>query len=44
VVCERRSGVTGRPAARGGNGDDIAALAVWAVPAGLVGARLYHVK
>jgi prolipoprotein diacylglyceryltransferase len=30
--------------ARGGNGDDIAALAVWAVPAGLVGARLYHVK
>jgi prolipoprotein diacylglyceryl transferase len=32
-----------RWAARGGNGDDIAALAVWAVPAGLVGARLYHV-
>jgi prolipoprotein diacylglyceryltransferase len=25
-----------RWAARGGNGDDIAALAVWAVPAGLV--------
>jgi prolipoprotein diacylglyceryl transferase len=32
-----------RWAARGGSGDDIAALAVWAVPAGLVGARLYHV-
>jgi prolipoprotein diacylglyceryltransferase len=30
-----------RCAARGGNGDDIAALAVWAVPAGLVGARQY---
>jgi phosphatidylglycerol---prolipoprotein diacylglyceryl transferase len=29
--------------ASGGNGDDIAALALWAVPAGLVGARLYHV-
>jgi prolipoprotein diacylglyceryl transferase len=29
--------------ARGGNGDDITALAVWAVPAGLVGARIYHV-
>ena len=32
-----------RWAARGGNGDDIAALAVWAVAAGLVGARLDHV-
>ena len=29
--------------ARGGNPDDITAIAVWAVPAGLVGARLYHV-
>jgi prolipoprotein diacylglyceryl transferase len=32
-----------RWAARGGDVDDIAAVAVWAVPAGLVGARLYHV-
>ncbi len=29
--------------ARGGNPDDIYAIAIWAVPAGLVGARLYHV-
>lgn len=29
--------------ARGGDGEDIAAIATWAVPAGLVGARLYHV-
>lgn len=29
--------------ARGGNAEDITAIAVWAVPAGLVGARLYHV-
>jgi prolipoprotein diacylglyceryl transferase len=29
--------------ARGGNADDITGLAMWAVPAGLVGARLYHV-
>jgi prolipoprotein diacylglyceryl transferase len=29
--------------ARGGHPDDIGAIAVWAVPAGLVGARLYHV-
>ncbi len=29
--------------ARGGDAADIASLAVWAVPAGLVGARLYHV-
>lgn len=29
--------------ARGGNPEDITAIAVWAVPAGLVGARLYHV-
>ncbi len=28
---------------RGGGPDDISAAAVWAVPAGLVGARLYHV-
>jgi prolipoprotein diacylglyceryl transferase len=32
-----------RWAARGGDVDDIAAVAVWAVPVGLVGARLYHV-
>ncbi len=29
--------------ARGGDPDDIGTLAIWAVPAGLVGARLYHV-
>jgi len=28
---------------RGGNPDDIGALAIWAVPAGVIGARLYHV-
>ena len=28
---------------RGGDPDDITAIAMWAVPAGLVGARLYHV-
>jgi prolipoprotein diacylglyceryl transferase len=28
---------------KGGNDEDIAALAIWAVPAGLIGARLYHV-
>jgi prolipoprotein diacylglyceryl transferase len=32
-----------RWAARGGDPDDISALAVWAVLAGLAGARLYHV-
>jgi prolipoprotein diacylglyceryl transferase len=32
-----------RWAARGGDPADISAIAVWAVPAGLVGARLYHV-
>ena len=32
-----------RWAARGGDPNDITALAMWAVPAGLVGARLYHV-
>lgn len=32
-----------RWAARGGNPDDIVTLALWAVPAGLIGARLYHV-
>jgi prolipoprotein diacylglyceryl transferase len=31
-----------RWAARGGNPDDLYAIAFWAVPAGLVGARLYH--
>ena len=29
--------------ARGGHEDDITAIAMWAVPAGVVGARLYHV-
>jgi prolipoprotein diacylglyceryl transferase len=29
--------------ARGGNPDDIAAIALWAVPAGIIGARIYHV-
>ncbi|MCQ3815212.1 MAG: prolipoprotein diacylglyceryl transferase [Acidimicrobiia bacterium] len=29
--------------ARGGDRDDITALAMWCVPAGLVGARIYHV-
>ncbi|MCU1379450.1 MAG: Prolipoprotein diacylglyceryl transferase [Acidimicrobiales bacterium] len=28
---------------RGGNPEDLTAVATWAVPAGLVGARLYHV-
>jgi prolipoprotein diacylglyceryl transferase len=28
--------------ARGGNPDDIYAIAIWGVPAGLIGARLYH--
>jgi len=32
-----------RWAERGGNPDDISGIALWAVPAGLVGARLYHV-
>jgi prolipoprotein diacylglyceryl transferase len=29
--------------ARGGNPDDISAIALWAVPAGVIGARMYHV-
>jgi len=29
--------------ARGGDPDDISAVAMWAVPAGLVGSRIYHV-
>jgi prolipoprotein diacylglyceryl transferase len=29
--------------ARGGDRDDIARLAMWAVPAGLIGSRIYHV-
>lgn len=29
--------------ARGGDPDDITAIATWAVPAGLIGARVYHV-
>jgi len=32
-----------RWAARGGNPEDMSSIAMWAVPAGLVGARLYHV-
>ncbi|MGN6694505.1 MAG: prolipoprotein diacylglyceryl transferase [Aquihabitans sp.] len=28
---------------RGGNPDDIGTIALWAVPAGVIGARLYHV-
>jgi prolipoprotein diacylglyceryl transferase len=32
-----------RWAAKGGDPDEIVAIAMWAVPAGLVGARLYHV-
>jgi prolipoprotein diacylglyceryl transferase len=32
-----------RWAARGGDPDDISSLAMWAVAAGLIGARLYHV-
>ena len=32
-----------RWAARGGDPDDITALDLWAVPAGLVGVRVYHV-
>lgn len=28
---------------RGGNADDITTIAMWAVPAGLVGSRIYHV-
>ncbi|MYU50484.1 MULTISPECIES: prolipoprotein diacylglyceryl transferase [Streptomyces] len=36
--------LTGRRwAARGGNREDIADIAVWAVPFGLLGGRLYHV-
>ncbi len=29
--------------ARGGNPDDVSSIAMWAVPAGLIGARFYHV-
>jgi prolipoprotein diacylglyceryl transferase len=32
-----------RWAAKGGDPDDITTIALWAVPAGLIGARLYHV-
>ena len=32
-----------RWAAQGGDPEDVSSMAVWAVPAGLVGARLYHV-
>jgi prolipoprotein diacylglyceryl transferase len=34
---------TARWRQRGGNPDDIGVIATWAVPAGLIGARLYHV-
>ena len=34
---------TKRWVARGGTEDDVTAIALWAVPAGVVGARLYHV-
>src|SRR6187401_1628805 len=37
VISQRRW------AARGGNPDDISSIALWAVPAGVIGARLYHV-
>ncbi len=33
---------TRRWRARGGDPDDIWAIAIWAVPAGLIGARIYH--
>ena len=29
--------------ARGGDPDDVSAIALWAVPAGVIGARMYHV-
>ncbi len=32
-----------RWAARGGDADDIGSIAIWAVPAGVIGARIYHV-
>ncbi len=32
-----------RWAARGGNPEDVSRIALWAVPAGLVGSRVYHV-
>ncbi len=32
-----------RWAARGGDPEDVVTIALWAVPAGLIGARLYHV-
>ncbi len=32
-----------RHVSRGGHPDDISSIAMWAVPAGLIGARLYHV-
>jgi prolipoprotein diacylglyceryl transferase len=32
-----------RLAARGGDPEDISTIAMWAVPAGLIGSRLYHV-
>jgi prolipoprotein diacylglyceryltransferase len=32
-----------RYAARGGDAETIASISMWAIPAGLVGSRLYHV-
>jgi prolipoprotein diacylglyceryl transferase len=32
-----------RWSARGGNDDDISAIALWGVPAGVIGARIYHI-
>ena len=32
-----------RWAARGGDPEDISTIATWAVPAGLIGSRIYHV-
>ena len=32
-----------RWAARGGNPEEISRIALWAIPAGLIGSRLYHV-
>jgi prolipoprotein diacylglyceryl transferase len=37
VIAQRRW------TARGGDPDDITTIAIWAVPAGVIGARLYHV-
>jgi prolipoprotein diacylglyceryl transferase len=36
-ICRRRY------AARGGDPNDVSAIGMWAIPAGVIGARLYHV-